>query len=347
VLVVYGATGYTGQLVVDECVALGIRPVLAGRSEGSLREVARRHRLEHRVAALDDARALHAALSDATVVLHCAGPFARTAGPMADACVALGVHYLDITGEIAVFEMLAARDAEARKAGVMLLPGVGFDVVPSDCLAAHLHRRLPTATWLALAFHAGGGLSRGTATTMAENAGAPGAVRRSGRITAVPAGWRTRVVDFGDQRRKTVTIPWGDVSTAYHSTGIPNIEVYTAVSRPAIRALRLSRFIAPLLRTTWMRNRLVASIQRQPPGPSAERRARSRAVLWGEARDEAGGAVVSLLHTPDGYTLTARTATLIARAVLSGRSAPGFQTPSRLLGADFILDVPGCTRTDL
>ncbi len=345
-IVVYGATGYTGQLVVEECLAQGVRPVVAGRDADAVRAIARRHGLEGRVAALDDAAALDRALAGAIVVIHCAGPFARTSRQMADACLRNRVHYLDITGEIAVFESLAARDAEAHAAGVMLLPGAGFDVVPSDCLAAHLKRRLPSAIALSLAFHGGSGLSRGTATTMAENAGSPGAVRRNGAIVPVPPGWRTRVVDFGDKPRLTVTIPWGDVATAYHSTGIPDIEVYVAMPPSVVRSMRLSRIIAPLLRTAFMRRRMVDAIRRRPPGPSADERARATALLWGEARDDAGRLVVSRLRTPDGYTLTAKTAVLIARKVLQGGAVPGFQTPSRAFGADLILEVPGCTRTD-
>ena len=347
VILIYGVTGYTGQLVLHECLASGVRPVLAGRNAESVRALAEPHGLDWRVAALDDRAALDAALAGASVVIHCAGPFSRTSRPMADACLRNRVHYLDITGEIGVFEALAARDAEAKAAGVMLLPGAGFDVVPSDCLAAHLKRRLPAATSLTLAFHGGTGLSRGTATTMAENAGSPGAVRRGGRIVAVPPAWRSRVIDFGDRPRMTATIPWGDVSTAFYSTGIPDIEVFAAMSPASVRSLRLSRWLAPLLRTAWVRRRLVAAIDRRPPGPSAEARQRAVARLWGEVRDGEGHTASASLECPDGYTLTARTAVLAARTVLTGGAVPGFQTPSLAFGADFILQVPGCVRTDL
>lgn len=346
-VILYGATGYTGRLVLDECLTLGLRPVLAGRDATALESLAAEHQCEMRVSSLGDRAALDALLRGATAVIHCAGPFSHTSRPMADACIRNGVHYLDITGEIAVFESLAARDAEAAAAGVMLMPGVGFDVVPSDCLAAHLKRRLPTATSLALAFRGGSGLSRGTATTMAENAGSPGAVRRDGHIVPVPPAWRTRTIELGGKPRLTVTIPWGDVSTAFHSTGIPNVEVYTAVPKATVRSLRLSRYLGPLLRTRWVRTQLVAAIRRRPPGPTAEARAGSTAALWGEARDDAGRVVVSHLQTPDGYTLTALTAARIAKLVVDGAARPGFQTPSRLLGPDFILTVPGCTRSDV
>jgi short subunit dehydrogenase-like uncharacterized protein len=347
VILLYGVTGYTGGLVLEECLAKGLRPVVAGRDASAVRAIAEPLGLEWRVAPLDDAVAIDAALKGATVVIHCAGPFARTSRRMADACLRNQVHYLDITGEIAVFESLARRDAEAKAAGVMLMPGAGFDVVPSDCLAAHLKRRLPSATSLVLAFYGGSGLSRGTATTMAENAGGPGAIRRGGRIVPVPPAWRTRVVDFGSKQRLTMTIPWGDVSTAFYSTGIPDIEVYAAAPPSSVRMMRLSRVIGPILRTTWVRRQLVKAINRRPAGPSAVARAGARAQLWGEVRDAAGKVATARLETPDGYTLTAKTAVLAAFAVLEGRAVPGYQTPSLAFGADFILAVPGTVRTDL
>ena len=156
--------------------------------------------MDYRVFSLDDPAALGAGLDGVAAVLNCAGPFSRTARPMAEACLRRGVHYLDVTGEIAVFEELASRDAEAQAAGVMLLPGVGFDVVPSDCLAAHLKRRLPSATKLALGFQAVSRLSRGTAMTMVENLPPGGMIRRGGVLTRVPAGWQTRAIDFGAGR---------------------------------------------------------------------------------------------------------------------------------------------------
>ena len=347
-LLVYGAYGYTGELIVREAVAAGLRPVLGGRDHRALASVAEAHGLEHRAASLDDARALDAALAGMRVVLHGAGPFVHTSRPMADACLRTGVHYLDITGEIAVFEALAARDAEARERGVTLLPGVGFDVVPSDCLAAHLARRLPGAARLELAFRAVGGLSRGTATTMAESAGEGGAVRRGGRIVAVPPAAYSREVDFGDGVPSlVVAIPWGDVSTAFHSTGIPNIVVYTAMTPAQRRAVRLSRWIAPLLAWAPVRRRLVARARARKPGPSDASRQRGETRLWGEVRDAAGRTAISRLVAPEGYTLTARTAVAAAKRLLAGGVDFGFLTPSRAFGADFILEQPGTRREDV
>ncbi|MDH5235453.1 MAG: saccharopine dehydrogenase NADP-binding domain-containing protein [Gemmatimonadota bacterium] len=346
-LLIYGANGYSGRLILAEALARGLRPILAGRSAEPVLALARQHGLEGRIAAVDDPDVVGRALDGVRAVLHCAGPFAHTSAPMVAACLGRGVHYMDITGEIAVFERLAAMDVAAKAAGVTLLPGVGFDVVPSDCLAAHLAKRLPAAVELTLAFSGGTGLSHGTATTMVENIGAGGVVRRGGRITPVPAAWRTRTIPFADRERLCVTIPWGDIATAWHSTGIPDITVYMATSPGTIRFLRLTRMIGGLLATRPAQSLLKRTIRARPAGPSAERRARARSQLWGEVRDAAGNTAQSRLTAPDGYTLTAMAAVRAAERVLAGGVATGFQTPSRAFGARFVLDIPFTSREDL
>jgi short subunit dehydrogenase-like uncharacterized protein len=346
-LLIYGANGYTGELVARRAVERGLRPTLAGRNAGAVAALAASLGLPYLAIGLDDPAGLDRALRGRAAVLHCAGPFSRTSRPMAEACLRTRAHYLDITGEIAVFEALQRRDAAARAAGVMLLPGVGFDVVPSDCLAAHLKRRLPTATRLALAFRGLGGVSRGTAATALEGAHKGGAVRRDGKIVPVPAAHATRRVDFGRGPVEVVAIPWGDVSTAYHSTAIPNIEVYTTMTPAAVALMRLSRYVAPVLAAGPVQALLRGLVRRQPPGPSPEQRARGLSLLWGEALDDQGRRAVSRLRGPEGYTLTAATAVLIAEKVLAGQARPGFQTPSLAFGPDLVLEIDGVAREDL
>jgi short subunit dehydrogenase-like uncharacterized protein len=346
--IVYGANGYTGGLVARAAKAAGLRPVLSGRSGEAVGSLARELGFEHRVFAVDDAAALDAAVRGAQAVLNCAGPFSRTAAPVAAACIAAGAHYLDVTGEIGVFETLAARDGAAREAGVMLLPGVGFDVVPSDCLAAHLKRRLPAARQLTLAFASRGGVSRGTATTAAENIHHGGAIRKEGVLTPVPAAWKTREVDFGDGYVRTaVTIPWGDVATAWRSTGIPNIEVYMAAPASTRRAMRLTRYARPALEVPAVRALIRRLARRGAPGPDAEARARGWSRLWGEVTAPDGGRAVSRLRGPEGYTLTVEAALLCARRVLDGNARPGYQTPASAYGPDLVLEIPGVTREDV
>ena len=343
--VIYGANGYTGELIAREAARRGLRPVLAGRRAEAIAPLARELGLDHIAVALDDAPVLDALLGGRTLVMHCAGPFARTSGPMVAACLRSRAHYLDITGEIPVFEACAAQAAAARDRGVMLLPGTGFDVVPSDCLAAHLKARLPSATRLALGFEVTSSPSHGTALTAVENLHRGGLVRRDGKLTPVPPAYKSRVIDFGRGPRTAVTIPWGDVATAWHSTGIPDVEVYMAAPKAMRRMLRVARVVRPVLGLGIVQRALKAAIDRRPPGPSAEERASGRSLLWGEASDGAT-TVVSRLQAPEGYALTVQTALAAVERVLAGGAQPGFQTPSRVFGADFILGIAGVSRTD-
>ncbi len=343
---IYGANGYTGELITRFAVERGLRPIIAGRNEAAIRALGEKHGLEHRVFSLDEAAKLDAALNEVEMVLHCAGPFSLTSRQMGEACLRTKTHYTDITGEIAVFEACAAVDKKAKDAGIMVMPGVGFDVVPSDCLARHLKDRLPTTTDLMLAFYGKGRISHGTQATMTMNVDKGGAVRRDGKITPVPAAWRTRKIDFGGGEVKTgVTIPWGDVSTAFYSTGIPNIEVYTVAPPSALKAMKLSRYLGWLLATRPAQKYLQSKIP--PGGPSDAERAKGKTLLWGEASDDEGNLVESRLQCPEGYTTTALAALNITEKILAGNFTPGFQTPAKAYGADLILEIEGTSRQDV
>ncbi|MBI5034343.1 MAG: saccharopine dehydrogenase NADP-binding domain-containing protein [Chloroflexi bacterium] len=344
----YGSTGYTGDLIARLAVKQGLRPILAGRNREKLTAQATELGLECRSFSLDDPATIDTALKDVSVVLHCAGPFSHTSKPMAMASLRTKTNYLDITGEIGVFESLARHDADAKAAGIMLLPGVGFDVVPSDCLSAHLKRRLSSATRLTLAFrNVGGRLSHGTATTMIETIHLGGAIRANGKIVRVPSAWRSRLIDYGRGPVKSVTIPWGDVSTAFYSTGIPNIQVYSVFPPMLVRLMVLGRYTGALFATPTMQSMLKRVIQSQPAGPTEQQRAKGISLLWGQAEDDSGKRVTSRMRTPEGYALTAMTALAIVQRVLAGDAPIGFKTPSLAYGTDFILQFDNVAREDI
>ena len=342
---IYGANGYTGELITRIAAERSLKPIIAGRKESAIRPLAEKLGLEYRNFALDETEKLDAALNEVAMVLHCAGPFSLTSRPMVEACLRTKKHYTDITGEIVVFEACAAKDQKAKDSGIMLMPGVGFDVVPSDCLALHLKNRLPSATHLTLAFYGMGRISHGTLATMTMNVGRGGAIRKDGKITHVPAAWKTREIDFGEVKKLGVTIPWGDVATAYHSTGIPNIEVYTIAPKSALKLMKLSRYIGWLLATGPVQKYLQSKIP--PGGPSDDERAKGRTLLWGEALDAEGNRVGSRMQTPEGYTLTALAALNVAEKIVAGNFTPGYQTPAKAYGPDLVLEIEGVTRQDI
>jgi short subunit dehydrogenase-like uncharacterized protein len=345
---IYGSYGYTGNLIARLAVQRGFQPVLAGRDRKKLEKQAHELGLSFVSFSLDDPAGIDRALVRVPLVLHCAGPFSHTFDAMSSACLRTGTHYLDITGEIAVFEALAARNQQAIEAGIMLLPGVGFDVVATDCLAAHLKRRLPEASHLALAFRpVGSRFSRGTAYSAIERAPKGGLIRYDGRLTPVPAASKTRQVDFGRGPVPAVTIPWGDVSTAYYSTGIPNIEVFIALPGLVRRLFPLIRYLGGILSLHLIQNALKDLLVLVPHGPSAEQLTQGFTLLWGEARDLHGRRVVSRARTPESYAFTALAAVKAIEKILEGQAPPGFQTPSLAFGPDFLLEIEGTSRSDV
>jgi short subunit dehydrogenase-like uncharacterized protein len=345
-LLIYGAAGHTGQLVTREALASGIRPVLAARSVASVQALAARSGLEYRVAAVHSAAELSAALEGIAVVVNVAGPFSGTAIPLLEACLRTGTHYLDLCAEVGVLEALARRHAEARTRGIMVMPAVGFDVVPSDCLAAHVAGRLPNATRLALGISGLDVATRGSAKTLVEQAGAGVRVRRDGRIETVAPGSAARDFDYGAGPRTSLNVSWGDVVTAYYTTGVADIEVYfdtTPQLRTMVMADRLwGRWLSGSLWQTLLK----AQADLLPSTPPSEGHERT-AVIVAEMQNGRGHRAISRLRTPEAYRLSGMTAATIAQRALRGDLEIGFQTPARVYGADFILSFPGVAREDL
>ena len=341
-ILVYGAYGYTGTMIAERAVERGHTPVLAGRDRERLGPLAGRLGLKARAFGLDDVDAVRSALADVDLVLHAAGPFSATSAPMVRACLAASTQYLVGTGEIDVFVDVLARAEAARGAGVALVPGVGCDVVPTDCLARALHDRLPDAVELDLAIHTRGGPSRGTMRTMVEALPDGGRVRRDGAIVEVPIAWKTREVPYADRARSAVSIPWGDVSTAWHSTGIPDIVVYAAASPRAIRRLRRIGRFRRVLGWGIVQALLRGWVDRTTTGPDEDARRRGSSQAWGEARNARGQAVRGSVTGPEGYTLTADAAVRSAERALAGIPA-GAWTPSGAFGATFVTELDGVT----
>lgn len=346
----YGAYGYTGRLVAELAVARGERPVLAGRRAEPLRALADRLDLPRQVVALDDPAAVDRALEGIDVVAHCAGPFSATSAPMVAACLRCGAHYADVTGEIDVLEAVLARHDEAAANAVVLLPGAGFDVVPSDCLVATVAAAVNRPVRIDLALRMGGGVSPGTAATAMEALGAPARGRVGGAIAPVPAERRRRRVPFADGPSEAVAISWGDVATAWWSTGAPDVTVYLGVpDRLAGAASAVGSGggpLAGLLQHPAVRRTLTGAVRRLP-GPSDRARARSRGQLWAEATGADGTRASATMTTPNAYALTADSVVRVVQALGRAEVTPGAWTPSRALGAGFAATLDGVTVSEV
>lgn len=344
----YGANGYTARLIIKESLQQGIKPTLAGRSKAKIEAIAKENGLEFLIFDLSNAKDLKEIITPFDVCFNAAGPFSKTAEPMIEACIAAKTHYLDITGEIAVFELAKSYDKLAKEAGIMVMPGVGFDVVPSDCLANHLKGRLPDAKNLELAFTSiGGGLSHGTASTMVESLGEKSAARVDGRLKRVPVGHKSKKIDFGEVKHWTMTIPWGDISTAYTSTKIPNIVVYTGVPKKAVSFMKYQNLFNPIMGTKLVKGLAQRWIDKNLDGPSEKENQNGKSLLWGEVSNEKGEVKTSRLSCKEGYLLTALAGLLITKKVLNNDFKIGYQTPAGAYGAGLILEIEGSKITDI
>jgi len=337
---IYGANGYAGELIAREAAARGLGPILAGRSEARVAPLAGALGLEHRVFGIDGSAVIAEHLGGVELILHCAGPFSTTSAQMIEACLERKVHYLDISGEISVHEHAHAQDARARAAGIVICPGVGFDVIPTDCVAAALKEAMPDATQLALAFAIRSGLSGGTVKTVIEGMSDGGRVRRDGHIVKVPSAYRTRRIDFGHGAKPAMTLPWGDVSTAFHTTGIPNVEVYFATSPVVIAVVKSSNYLGPILGARPVQAALMALAGRLR-GPGAAARARGPTFVWGEARNARGETKTARITTANGYDVTVSGALAVVAHLREFGGVSGHVTPSRLVGASLVTDLPG------
>lgn len=339
---IYGANGYTGRLIAEKAVGAGFRPVLAGRRRAAIQALAAELGLEYRGFSLEAQDEIVHNLRDIRAVSHCAGPFSATAEPMMDACIASKTHYSDITGEIDVIEAGASRDKAAKDAGIALMPAVGFDVVPTDCLAAMLAAEMPDATKLELAFDPGDGkASPGTTKTMVESLPRGGFIRQNGEIESVPTAYDAKEIPFSTGKRMAVSIPWGDVSSAYYSTGIGDIVVYLATPPKQIQWMRRLRPFLRVLSIGFVRRFVMGQVERRVRGPDAAARAASGTALWGKVANAAGETLEATLDTPSGYALTVETALRTVTELAAGNGPVGFATPSMAFGKEFVLSFEG------
>lgn len=346
-LLIYGATGYTGRLVAARAKAQGLDVVLAGRSAERVRELAQSLGLPWQAVGLEECSRLDEAMRDADVVLNLAGPFTRTARPIVEACLRTGTHYLDVTGELTVFQDLHGYDAEARLRGVMVMPGVGFVVVASDCLAAYVAARLPEARYLRLGVSHTDLFSRGTLRTMLSLVREYVSIRRNGQLTSVPVGRLERTFDYGEGERISAAFSGADVFTAYYTTGVPNIEVYAEAGTLERGLYQLGAWFAKPLRLALWQRLLNLQAHAWPEGPSEAQRSAAKRVIVAEAEDRWRRRICARMCTPDGYSFTCKATVEIVQRILAGEVRAGFQTPAGLYGADFPLTFDGVCRGDL
>ena len=340
----YGANGYTARLIIKEFVGAGLKPVLAGRDQEKISALADKHGFEYSIFSLDDPNIIDEQLADVSILINAAGPYSQTAKQIIGSCLRSKTHYIDITGEIDVFVYAESKHRDAKKAGVILCPGTGFDVIPTDCLSYILKEKLPDARELNICFFSENGRpSIGTAKTSIEGLALGGRIRNNGIIEHVPLAHAEKEIDYGQGPKMAMSIPWGDVATAYYSTGIPNITVYTPRSKKGIDKIKKQRkwlyFTKFKIVQNFIKNKMEKKIING--GDSDEKRAQSKMWVWAEVINDSGKAVSGRFQVANGYDVTGYGSMFYAKNILEKEFPGGYYTPSTLLGPNIIESLPG------
>ena len=334
---IYGAIGYSARLIVDELILRNIKPVLSGRNEAILRQLAHKFNCEYTAFDIIDENKVDESLKDIHTLLNCAGPFKNTAKELMEACLRTTTNYLDITGEMPVMHLAFSMDKLAKEKGIVILPSVGFDIIPTDCLAKRLSEQMPDATHLKLGLiNKRGKISRGTWLTTLEFLGGTGKIRRHGKIIDSKIGEFKIYVNEKNFSFRGISIPWGDVYSSYHSTGIENVEVYLAMPNIVVMLKHLLIFFLKILKVKFFKNIAANYIKKNLTGPTKEERDSTESYVWGRVEYAEAEKIEEVYQVMEGYNLTAKGAAECAQRVLSDLVGPGTYTPSLAFGSDFL-----------
>jgi short subunit dehydrogenase-like uncharacterized protein len=335
---IYGATGHTGQLLAARAREIGLRVVLAARERSRLEAVAGTSGEKLIVVDLQDPDRLDDAVKQAKVVINAAGPFGDTVEPILRSCLRAGTHYLDVSGELHGFMTAASFDHEARRRGIMVMPGAGFGIIATDSLARMAADRSPDALYLRVGLTLPESFSRGSMRTIVSMVRDRVLIRRSGKLTTVPVGRLLHSFDYGEGERTSAAINWPDPLTASLWTGIRNIEAYAEANSVTRLLYSTGAALAP---SPWDLLEPMAKAITDIVGERARSPADSGQAVVAETEDPWRRRRRLRLRTVGAYAFTQVAAIEIARRIVEDRFEPGFRTPSQVFGSDLIWSVDG------
>lgn len=328
-VLVYGAAGYMGQLFLKTIQHEGIEIVVGARKRFNTN-------VPIRVFSLDTKAEIVQHIQDVKLVINLAGPFKNTAKPLVEACIENGTHYIDIAGEFPELEAVYAYNDVAQKAGVMLMPGAGFGVVPTDLVANLAKHRLPDAIQLKIGYITNGGASRGTLKTVLADINKEGVVLENGAYNKALPAFKSFTLSVNDKQHQLVYNPWrADLFSARISTGIQNIETYA----------NFPGFVVKMMhgKLLWLRDFLLKRlINLLPIGPSEKQLNKGNTVCYAEVSNAKGEQATARIEGPEAYVFTAYTLMAIAKKIINDDYKSGYQTPA-LYGTELLEGIPKIT----
>ena len=319
-IVLFGATGYTGDLTARALVDRGVRPVLAARSRERLDALsAELGGLETRLADVAAPGTLAGLVERGDVLVSTVGPFMRLGAPAVEAAIAAGAHYLDSTGEGPFIRSVFERHGPgAEAAGSGLVTAFGYDWVPGNLAAALALREAgEDATSVDIGYFVSGSAGAGSASggTRASVLGlmlAPGYAFRGGQLVTETAARRLRGFDLGGRRAEGVTVASSEAFTLHRlHPGLRDVNVYLGWAGSLSRVVQaVSAGTSLLGRVPGAREAVGAILRPLVPGstggPDAEARSRVGSVVVAEAFDADGTRLAAVkLSGVNPYEFTA------------------------------------------
>ena len=322
-IVLFGATGYTGELTARRLVADGAKPLLVGRREQAVKALAADLNLEHAVADAGHPDQVRALLDPGDVILSTVGPFLRHGLPAVQAAVDARAHYLDSTGEPPfirrVFEEFGPK---ARAAGVGLLTAMGYDFVPGNLAGAIAAQRAldagGTPTQLDVGYFltgkvGAGAMSGGTRASVGGVMLAPSFAWRGGRLQVERGGAHVRSFRVGGRTRTGLTVGGSEhLALPVSYPTLQDVRVYLGWADKASRVVQVGGAVTGALgRLPVIRPVLERGVQRlagtgSTGGPGPAERALTGSLAVAEAKDRDGRLLATaVLRGPNAYDLTA------------------------------------------
>jgi short subunit dehydrogenase-like uncharacterized protein len=353
-IVLFGATGYTGRLTAERLVALGERPLLAGRSEERLASLAGSlGGLEWRRADVYRRNSVFELVEDGDVLVSTVGPFAKWGEPAVAAAIAARAIYLDSTGEPTFIRRVFEQwDPAAARSGARLLTAMGYDFVPGALAGAlALEEVGPAAVRVDVGYYALGAgpdaMSRGTKASAVGASLAEGHAFRDGRMVTARAAERVRSFQVKGSQRAAVSIGGAEhfaLPAAY--PGLREVNVYlgwfASLARPLQAATLLGSAVA---RVPGVRGALQLAGERLVEltgSPEAGTTPGGMSWIAAEAFDEGGRPLAEVhLSGADAYAFTAAFLAWAARrAAVSGVEGAGALGPVEAFGVEALEE--GC-----
>lgn len=333
--IIYGATGYTANLIIKKAIQMGLPPVLAGRDRSKISSVAKKYGLKYKVFEINDINVIQANIENSNLILNASSNYKLTAQPFINACLASGCHYLDLCGEISVLKKIFEYNELAKYGNITIIPNSGYHSIVTDCFAGYVANLIENPIELNYYLLDASIPSLGTLKSSLDAFLGGGFVLKYNNFENIKMGSiKTRV----EHKNKALTLyasPMAELYLSHISTSIPNINVYLKI--PLLYSLLLDYFgdyILKLLQSE-KRTAILNLIDKFVKGPSEAINKKLKSMIGVNVKNLKGDSLTMWLEAPEAYDFTATLSVEAVKLALSGLPS-GVLTPIQAYGCNFL-----------